>query len=169
VLLSNIVTHHLQVGTVRLASKVCRIPYVRGWWQQQLSTIQYGGKTLKILHSTVTDEKTWKEFKLNLWGGGGKLRGLSQRANYTGRTAAACRRSYSQLLRIEGGTRPERWILRPYSQFLNRSRYFFFQVAPQLYSRGWVDPVPDLLLLRKSGSAGNLTRTSGSVGRNSDH
>jgi hypothetical protein len=32
-----------------------------------------------------------------------------------------------------------------------------------------VDPVPDLLLLRKSGSAGNRTRTSGSVARNSDH
>jgi hypothetical protein len=26
---------------------------------------------------------------------------------------------------------------------LDRSRYFFFQVAPQLYSRGWVDSVPD--------------------------
>jgi hypothetical protein len=38
--------------------------------------------------------------------------------------------------------------------FLDRSRYFFFQVAPQLYSRGWVDPVPDPLL-RKSGSSGN--------------
>jgi hypothetical protein len=37
--------------------------------------------------------------------------------------------------------------------FLDRSRYFFFQVAPQLYSRGWVDPVPDALLLRKFGSA----------------
>jgi hypothetical protein len=42
--------------------------------------------------------------------------------------------------------------------FLDRSRYFLFQVAPQLYSWGWVDPVPDLLLLRKSGSAGNRTR-----------
>jgi hypothetical protein len=31
--------------------------------------------------------------------------------------------------------------------FLDRSRYFFFQVAPQLYSRGWVNPVPDPLLL----------------------
>jgi hypothetical protein len=41
--------------------------------------------------------------------------------------------------------------------FLDRSRYFFFQVAPQLYSRGWVDPVPDPLLLRKSGSAANRT------------
>jgi hypothetical protein len=32
-----------------------------------------------------------------------------------------------------------------------------------------VDPVPDPLLLRKSGSDGNRTRTSGSVARNSDH
>jgi hypothetical protein len=53
--------------------------------------------------------------------------------------------------------------------FLDRSRYFFFQAAPQLYSGGWVNPVPDPLLLRKSGSAGSRTRTSGSVARNSDH
>jgi hypothetical protein len=32
-----------------------------------------------------------------------------------------------------------------------------------------VDPVPDPLLLRKSGSVGNRTRTSGSVIRNLDH
>jgi hypothetical protein len=49
------------------------------------------------------------------------------------------------------------------------SRYFFFQVAPQLYSRGRVDPVPDPLLLRKPGSAENRTVTSGFVARNSDH
>jgi hypothetical protein len=53
--------------------------------------------------------------------------------------------------------------------FLDRSRYFFFQVAPQLYSRGCVNPVPDPLLLRISGSYRNRTRTSGSVARNSDH
>jgi hypothetical protein len=41
---------------------------------------------------------------------------------------------------------------------LDRSRYYFFQVAPQLYSRDWVDPVPDPVLLRKSGSAGNRTQ-----------
>jgi hypothetical protein len=44
--------------------------------------------------------------------------------------------------------------------FVDRSRYFFFQAAPQLCSRGWVDPVPDPLLLRKSGSTGNRTWTS---------
>jgi hypothetical protein len=42
--------------------------------------------------------------------------------------------------------------------FLDRSRYFLIQVAPQLTSRGRVDPVPDPLLLRKSGSAGIRTR-----------
>jgi hypothetical protein len=40
---------------------------------------------------------------------------------------------------------------------LHRNRYFFFQVAPQLHSWDWVDPVPDALLFRKSGSAGNRT------------
>jgi hypothetical protein len=53
--------------------------------------------------------------------------------------------------------------------FIGRSRYLFFQEATQLYSRGSVDPVPDPLLLRKYGSAGNRTRTSESVGRNTDY
>jgi hypothetical protein len=70
----------------------------------------------------------------------------------------------------------DRWchvvsVMYPYSRilrFLYRSRYFSFQIAPQLYSRGWVNPFPNPLLLRKSDSAGNGTRTSGSVARNSD-
>jgi hypothetical protein len=53
--------------------------------------------------------------------------------------------------------------------FLDRSCYFFYQIALQLYSWGWADPVPDPLVLRKSGSAGNWTRTSGSVAKNSVH
>jgi hypothetical protein len=52
--------------------------------------------------------------------------------------------------------------------FLDRSCYFFFQVAPELYSRCCVDPVPDPLLLRKSDSAWSRTWTSGSVARKSD-
>jgi hypothetical protein len=39
--------------------------------------------------------------------------------------------------------------------FVDRSCYFFFQVAPHLSSQGCVDPVPDSLLLRKSGTTGN--------------
>jgi hypothetical protein len=53
--------------------------------------------------------------------------------------------------------------------FLDRGRYCFFEVALQLYSRGWVDLIPDPQLLRKSVSAGNRIRTSVSVARNSDH
>jgi hypothetical protein len=53
--------------------------------------------------------------------------------------------------------------------FLERSCYFFYIVAPQLYSRGWVDPVPDPLLLRISDSTKNWTRTSWSVARNPNH
>jgi hypothetical protein len=37
----------------------------------------------------------------------------------------------------------------------------FIQVAPQLSSQGWVDPVPDPLLLRKCSSARNRTRDLG--------
>jgi hypothetical protein len=36
--------------------------------------------------------------------------------------------------------------LRPYSGFSRQELLLFYQVAPQLYSRGWVDPVPDPLL-----------------------
>jgi hypothetical protein len=74
-------------------------------------------------------------------------------------TASTCRRSYYQLLLVDGfrvvsATGPTVVKL----GFLDRTRYFFLQVAPQLSSRGWVDPVPGPLLFRKSGSAGNRTR-----------
>jgi hypothetical protein len=52
-------------------------------------------------------------------------------------------------------------VKNPYGRilgFLDRSRYYCFKVASQLYSRDWVDPVPAPLLLRKSASAGNRTR-----------
>jgi hypothetical protein len=42
--------------------------------------------------------------------------------------------------RVVNATDPQGRIL----GFLDRSRYYFFQVAPQLYSRGWVGPVSRL-------------------------
>jgi hypothetical protein len=53
----------------------------------------------------------------------------------------------------------------PYSQFLDRSRYFFFQVAPQLCSRGWLEPVPDPLHLTILVAPGIEPGTSGSLAR----
>jgi hypothetical protein len=71
-----------------------------------------------------------------------KLHGLSLRANYTDQATAACRRSDCQLLRIKSAT----WCdgsLRSYSRFSRQEPLLFYQVAPQLYSRDWVNPVPD--------------------------
>jgi hypothetical protein len=42
--------------------------------------------------------------------------------------------------------------------FIDRNQYFFFQVALQLSSRGWVGPVPDPLLLVQACSTQNRTR-----------
>jgi hypothetical protein len=105
-----------------------------------------------------------------------KLHGLSPRANYTDRATAACRRSDCQIVRIEGATWSA-WRIPPavFFRFSTQEPLLFFQVAPQLYSRGWVDPVPDPLMffffffLIKYLSAGNRTRASGSVAKNSDH
>jgi hypothetical protein len=99
-----------------------------------------------------------------------KFNGLSLWANYTDRATAACRRRLVPTLADRGCLVVS--VTDPYGRilgFLDGSRYFFFQVAPQLYSWGWLDPVSDPILRRKSSSAGNPTQTSGSIARISDH
>jgi hypothetical protein len=78
----------------------------------------------------------------------------SLQENYTDRSTAAFR-----LLRVEGVTlSAQRIPTAVILSFLDRSRYFV-EKAPQLPSRDLVDPVSDLLLLlRKTGSAGNRNR-----------
>jgi hypothetical protein len=63
-----------------------------------------------------------------------KLRGLSPRANYTDRRLSAklVPTFADKECHVVSVTDPCGRIL----GFLDRSRYFFFQVAPQLYSRG---------------------------------
>jgi hypothetical protein len=108
----------------------------------------------------------WRYTGLKTWIQTNKLRGLSPRANCTDRATAACRPTFADRgCRVVNVTDPYGRIL----GFLDRCRYFFFQAAPQLYSWGWVVPVSDPLLIRKSGSAWNRTRTFGSLTRNSDH
>jgi hypothetical protein len=58
---------------------------------------------------------------------------------------------------------------RPYSWLYRPVLLHFFKVAPQLYSWGSVDLDPDPLILSKSCSTGNRSRTSGSAVRNSAH
>jgi hypothetical protein len=70
-----------------------------------------------------------------------KHRGLSPRANYTNQVPTF----------TDGGCHVVS-VMVPYGcnlGFLYQGRYFFFQVAPQLYSQGWVGPVPDPQLLRE--------------------
>jgi hypothetical protein len=66
--------------------------------------------------------------------------------------------------RVVSATDPHGRIL----GFLDRSRYYFFQVAPQLYWRGWVDPVTHYFW-KNLAVPGNEPGTSGSVARNSNH
>jgi uncharacterized protein with WD repeat len=75
-----------------------------------------------------------------------ELHGLSPRPNYTDRATAAYLRSNCQLFADRGchvaSVTDHLW---PYSRFSRQEPLLFYKVAPQLYSRGWVDPVPDTL------------------------
>jgi hypothetical protein len=64
-----------------------------------------------------------------------------------------------QVLRLYGGCVVS--ATGPHGRWSRSSRLeplLFVQVLPQLSSRGWLDPVPDPALLRKSIRAGNRTR-----------
>jgi hypothetical protein len=99
-----------------------------------------------------------------------KLHGLRPRVNYTDRATAACRRNDCQLVRIEGATWSAwRFPTAVLSRFSRQEPLLFYQVAPQLYSRGWVDPVPDPLLFFFLVVQGNRTRDSGFAAKDSDH
>jgi hypothetical protein len=86
-----------------------------------------------------------------------KLRGLSPLTNCTDRATRLSAKLVPTFVDREG-CRVVRvttaWLQRNLG-FLDRSRYYFFQVAPQLYSRGWVDPVPDPLLSERVHSTEN--------------
>jgi hypothetical protein len=71
---------------------------------------------------------------------------MSPQANYTDRATATCRRSDCQLLQIEGATWSALRIPMAIFSVTRKEPLLFYQVAPQLYSQGWVDPVPDPLL-----------------------
>jgi hypothetical protein len=85
---------------------------------------------------------------------------FSPEANYTDWSTAACRRNLVP-------TFGESWVSRDQRDgsptavnisFLDRGRYFFFQIAPHLSSRGWVYLVSNRLLLRKPCGVGTRTR-----------
>jgi hypothetical protein len=85
---------------------------------------------------------------------------FSPQVNYTDWATAIDQRILVPTFEDRGVSRSQRGgtLTAVNLSFLDGSRYFFFQVAPHLSSRILVDPVPDTLLLRKCGRAGNGTR-----------
>jgi hypothetical protein len=84
---------------------------------------------------------------------------FSPQVNYTDWATATCWRNLVPTFADRGMSRGQRGgsPTAVNLSFLDRSRYFSFKY-PLIYPhRGWVDPVPDPLLLRKSGSAGDQT------------
>jgi hypothetical protein len=93
---------------------------------------------------------------------------FNPQANYTNWVTATCWRILvptSADIGVSCGQRGSSLTVLNLS-FPDRNSDLFFQVAPHLSSRGWVDPIPDPLLIRKSGIE---SRTSGTAARNSDH
>jgi hypothetical protein len=86
-----------------------------------------------------------------------KLHGLSPRANYTDRATAACLRSDCQLLRIESAT----WS--------RQEPLLFYQVRSSSAVLTRLSRPRSRPTTFFSGSAGNRTRASGSVAKNSHH
>jgi hypothetical protein len=80
-------------------------------------------------------------------------------ANYAGWATATGRRILVPTFADRGVSRGQRGgsLTVVNLGFLDRSRYFLYQVARHFSSRGRKDPVPDPLLLRKYGSARNRT------------
>jgi hypothetical protein len=81
---------------------------------------------------------------------------FSPQANYTDWATGTGRRILVGTLVDRGALRGQSGVTHTAVNFsyLDRSHYLSFQVTPYLSSRGWLDTVPDPLLLR----AGNRTR-----------
>jgi hypothetical protein len=135
-----------------------------GWMPHMFSLLCLISYDISCEHDGWATVLSSRLIRLNMHSFKNKLRGLSPRAKYipTERppfVGEVADRRRHVVIAAE--------TLRPYFRFLDRSRYYFFQIPPQLYSQGWMDPVPDPLNLRKSGSAKTRTRTSESVARTS--
>jgi hypothetical protein len=85
---------------------------------------------------------------------------LSPQAYYTDWATATCRRNLVPIFVDRGVSSGQRGGSSTVVNlsYLDQSRYISFQYLLIYSHKGWVDHIPDPLLLRKSGSAGNRTR-----------
>jgi hypothetical protein len=96
---------------------------------------------------------------------------LSPRANYIDWETATCWRNLVPTFVDRGMSSGQRGGSPTVVNlsFLDRSHYFSFKQLLIYPHKGWVDPVPDPLLLRKSGRVGIEPGTSVLAARRSDH
>jgi hypothetical protein len=87
-----------------------------------------------------------------------KFVAISSQANYIDHAAAIVGEATANFSDREVSRDQRNGSPRPLISVFQTGACVIIQVAPQLSSRGWVDPVSDSLLLRKSGSARNGTR-----------
>jgi hypothetical protein len=83
---------------------------------------------------------------------------FSPQANYADRATTACRRSWCQLLRIEGVAWSAQRIPPPLIRFSWPEPLLFHSSSSSVILMRLSGPGPGPLLLRKSGSVGNRTR-----------
>jgi hypothetical protein len=72
-----------------------------------------------------------------------------------------------QLLRIEGVAWSAQHLHGRIVGFVDQSRYIYIQLAPEFYSRGWMDPVSDHYFSENLVVPGMKPGTSGSLARKS--
>jgi hypothetical protein len=96
---------------------------------------------------------------------------FTPQANYTDWATATCWRNLVPTFVDRGVSRGQRngSPMAVNLSFLDRSRYFSFKHLFIYPHKGWVNPVPDPLLLRKVAAPGIEPWTSGSAARKSDH
>jgi hypothetical protein len=83
---------------------------------------------------------------------------ISPQVNDTERVTATSGEANANFLHVQGVTWLAQWTpMADNYGSLDWRCYYVFQVAPQLSPQGWVDVVPDPLLLRKSGSMRDRT------------
>jgi hypothetical protein len=99
-----------------------------------------------------------------------KLLGLSPRANSTDLATAACSTKLVSTFANRTMSRGQRGgSPRLYPRFIRPKPLLFLPNSSSFVLTRPSGPVPDQVLLRKSGSVGNRIRASGSVARNSAH
>jgi hypothetical protein len=157
-------TEHCIILFAYYTSLMFELDYIRAVSQFSLclnstfkATFKSGGCFFTAYTKPDQEYKLWRHLQFYI-----KTNSVafSPQANYIDWATATCRRNLMPTFVDRGMSLGQRGgsLTVVNLSFLDRSRYFPFKWLLIYPQKGWVDPVPDVLLLRKSGSVGNRTR-----------